>query len=164
MKLKLAIIAAVGAASFAASATTTDWGLHDPLEVAAAITPLGVFEDSYLFSLVGDYVTFSTAVSNNLTTVLGISGGMVSLFREAGAVDAMVGSFAFDDTTGSISHPFGTLTGGDYYYTVSGTGTGSLGGFYTISSTVAAVPEMQTYALLLAGLGVMGFLGRRRRQ
>ena len=28
----------------------------------------------------------------------------------------------------------------------------------------AAVPEPQTYAMLLAGLGLMGFVARRRRQ
>jgi hypothetical protein len=31
-------------------------------------------------------------------------------------------------------------------------------------TTVPAIPEPSTYALLLAGLGVVGFLGRRRRQ
>ena len=33
-----------------------------------------------------------------------------------------------------------------------------------LSQTIPAVPEPQTYALLLAGLGVVGFVARRRRQ
>jgi hypothetical protein len=37
--------------------------------------------------------------------------------------------------------------------------TGSL-----LSMAIPAVPEPETYALMLAGLGVMGFLARRRRQ
>lgn len=163
MQFKLALLAAAAALSFSAQATTTNWGNHDPLEVAAAITPLGAFTDDYLFSLAGPVSLFSTAVSNNLTSVLGITGGTVSLFMETGAVDVAMGAFAFNDTTGSISYSFGALAGGDYYYLVSGTGTGTLGGFYTLTSTVSAVPEPQSYALLLGGLGAIGFLVMRRR-
>jgi len=164
MKLQPLVFAAATAASFSAYATTVDWGLHDPLEVAAAVTAVGAFDDSYLFSLLGDNNAFSTAVSNNLTGVLGIADGMVTLYMETGAVDTAVGAFAFNDTTGSISYSFGTLAGGDYYYAVTGVGTGTLGGFYTLSSTVSAVPEMETMALLLGGLGVVGLLVRRRQQ
>jgi hypothetical protein len=165
MNFKIAMIVAASALAFNAQATVTDWGVHDELEVAAAITPIGLFDDSYLFSLLGESNPFSTAVANNLTGVLGISGGTVTLYKELGAVDATVGSFAFDDQTGNISYDFGVLAGGDYYYSVTGTGTGTVGGFYTISSTVTPVPEPETLALMLAGLGVMGTLmSRRRRQ
>jgi len=164
MKFKLAIIVAASAFAFNAQATTTDWGTHDPLEVAAVITPIGAFEDFFLFNLPVDVSLFSTAVSNNLTNVLGLTGGNVALYKEAGAVDVAMGSFAFTDATGSISHPFGSLASGDYYYLVSGTGTGTAGGFYTVTSTVTPVPEPETYALMLAGIGAMGFVARRRRQ
>jgi len=166
MKNPTAALAAVALGSlFAASAqaSTTDWGTHDTLEVAASITPVGAFEDSFLFNLTNTSSVFSTAVSNNLTGVLGLSNGVVSLYRELGSVDEAVGSFAFNDVTGSISHSFGALLGGDYYYLVTGAGTGSMGGFYTLSSTVSAVPEGKTLALLLAGLGVVGFVAKRRR-
>ena len=166
MNFRIALVAVVVASafSFSAHATTTDWGVHDPLEVAAAITPIGTFEDNYLFNLPTAYSLFSTAVSNNLTNALGIQGGMVSLYKEAGAVDTALGSFAFDGTTGNTSFAYGALAAGDYYYLVSGTGTGSIGGFYTLSSsTVTAVPEPHAYTLMLAGLGVVGFLARRRK-
>ena len=35
---------------------------------------------------------------------------------------------------------------------------------YNLGSTVAPVPEPQTYALMLAGLGVIGFMARRRNK
>jgi hypothetical protein len=31
------------------------------------------------------------------------------------------------------------------------------------STTIAAVPEPETYAMLMVGLGMMGFIVRRRR-
>lgn len=166
MKHTLTILATLASASLLATgaqANTSDWGTHDTLEVAASITPVGDFEDSFLFKLANASNVFSTAVSNNLTGVLGLSNGVVSLYRELGSVDEAVGSFAFNDVTGSISHSFGALLGGDYYYLVTGSGTGTLGGFYTLSSTVSAVPEGKTLALLLAGLGVVGFVAKRRR-
>lgn len=42
-------------------------------------------------------------------------------------------------------------------------GKNSNGGSFVGSLTVSAVPEPATTALLLAGLGMMGFIGRRRR-
>ena len=161
----LAVLALTGLPTLDAQALTTNWGTHDQLEVSAIVTPVGAFNNTYQFSLTDTESLFSTAVSNNLTTALSITGGAVSLFKEAGAVDAPVGSFSFNDVTGSISHAFGLLSMGDYYYEVSGAGVGTLGGFYTLSSTLEAVtpvPEADSLAMMLAGLGVLGFLGRRR--
>jgi hypothetical protein len=163
MNFRLLTLAAASAFCLNANATVTDWGVHDPLEIGVAVTPTGVFDDSYLFMLVGDFNVFSTAVSNNLTDVLGIVGGSVTLYREMGAVDTMIGSFGYSAFTGNISYDFGALAGGDYYYSVAGIGTGTAGGFYTISSTITPVPEPHTYALMLGGLGALGFVARRRR-
>lgn len=41
--------------------------------------------------------------------------------------------------------------------------TSLTGGTYTGGITVAAVPEPETYAMLLAGLGLIGFSARRRK-
>ena len=43
----------------------------------------------------------------------------------------------------------------------SGTGEGSS---YGITSVTAPIPEPETYAMLLAGLGLMGFVARRRQR
>lgn len=162
----LALLAAAGTMALPAGAVTTDWGAHAPLEVAAAITPTGAFEDFYLFSLGTENSLMSTTVSNNLGSVLGLADGQVSLFKEAGDADAALGAYAFTATTGSISFPFGLLDAGSYYYRVSGLGTGSMGGFYSISSSVtpttSPVPEPNTSALMLAGFAGMGVLLRRR--
>jgi hypothetical protein len=75
----------------------------------------------------------------------------------------LVGSYTFDGTTGNSWHTFNAMSSGNYYYEVKGNATGSQGGFYSITSTVAPVPEPETYAMLLAGLGVVGSLYRRRK-
>ena len=41
---------------------------------------------------------------------------------------------------------------------------GAVGSLYNGSITVAAVPEPESYAMLLAGLGVMGAIAVRRNK
>ncbi|HPH06944.1 MAG TPA: FxDxF family PEP-CTERM protein [Methylotenera sp.] len=48
------------------------------------------------------------------------------------------------------------------FYQAGEEGQAVVGGF--ISGYVAAVPEPDTYAMMLAGLGLMGFVARRRRE
>jgi PEP-CTERM motif len=50
---------------------------------------------------------------------------------------------------------------GPAYLNISGVTSGSLGGIYT-GSIAATIPEPETYAMLLAGLGLMGAVVRRR--
>ena len=56
-------------------------------------------------------------------------------------------------------------SGGGYYLFVSGMApAGAVGSLYNGSITVAAVPEPESYAMLLAGLGVMGAIAVRRNK
>ena len=52
------------------------------------------------------------------------------------------------------------ITGGAYL-SVNGVTSGSLGGIYS-GSIASAVPEPESFAMLLAGLGLMGAVVRRR--
>ncbi len=49
-----------------------------------------------------------------------------------------------------------------YYVNVTGVTSGSMGGAYNGAIQLAPVPEPETYAMLLAGLGLMGAVVRRR--
>jgi len=54
------------------------------------------------------------------------------------------------------------LAPGQYHIDVTGLVTGS-GGQYSVGLQAVPVPEPETYALMLAGLGAVGFIARRRR-
>lgn len=60
----------------------------------------------------------------------------------------------------------GTLAAGQYHLDISGVfGRQAIGGQYSVAlNAVPAVPEPETYALMLAGLGFVAFMARRRRQ
>ena len=161
MKLSLLAAAAVGVFALNASATTVLWDEHDSLELAAVLTDPGSFEDFVRFSIADlPFDITSTTVANNLTSVLGIDNGTVRLFEEA--TNTLVGQYNFSGETGSSSHTFQSLAPGSYFYEITGNATGTQGGFYSIASTVTLIPEPQSLALLLAGLGVVGSLYRRR--
>ncbi len=52
---------------------------------------------------------------------------------------------------------------GPVYLNIGGVTSGSLGGIYSGSiESIAVIPEPETYAMLLAGLGLMGAVVRRR--
>jgi hypothetical protein len=58
------------------------------------------------------------------------------------------------------------LTAGNYYVLVSGnlvSDTSASFGGAVMLSPMAPVPEPETYGMMLAGLGVLGFLARRRK-
>jgi hypothetical protein len=46
---------------------------------------------------------------------------------------------------------------------VTGFATGTAGGTYAFLASAAPIPEPETYAMMLAGLGVIGSIVRRRR-
>lgn len=50
-----------------------------------------------------------------------------------------------------------------YYFKVTGNANGSAGGVYVFSVATLPVPEPETYAMLLAGLGLLGAVARRRK-
>lgn len=72
------------------------------------------------------------------------------------------GSNTFADVISSMNVGLGSATGlriGVFAFFLNGTGLDD-GGFVT--NSVVAVPEAETWAMLLAGLGLVGFMARRR--
>ncbi len=136
-----------------------------PLSFNAALTSSGPFSDIFTFTLPASVsVGFSlinfpvTGLFNTmLTSASLLSNADGTLFN---ADDRMVTSGLASSS--GISFTTGPTTGGTYYLSVSGISNGAQGGLYNGAISVAAVPEPETFAMLLAGLGVMGFIARRR--
>jgi hypothetical protein len=68
------------------------------------------------------------------------------------------GTFLGDNTTNDL--PLGLA--GAYHIIVSGFASGTEGGTYGVA-LVSGVPEPETYAMMLGGIGLLGFMARRRK-
>jgi hypothetical protein len=150
-----------------ASASTTDLGpiaKGVPTSFAELNLP-GAFNDVFSFSLT-DKAEFGIGVTNfepfsNLHTVL---LGLALVSNPDGKL------FNGDDKLLKVGVPVGNalaltawgLQPGNYYVDVVGIATGANGGVYQ-GTVLSAVPEPETYALMLAGMAMVGFLTHRRR-
>jgi hypothetical protein len=116
-----------------------------------------------------------SSISRTADTGLDISG--LSLYRVGGGTGTGTGGTAGDTLVSSgTSMSSGqmdvwtlssdNLEAGNYYVMVSGNlvsdTSASFGGAVMLAPT-APVPEPETYGMMLAGLGVVGFLARRRK-
>lgn len=172
MKLKMAALAAalvVSAAPALAVPTVVDWGVHSSTtQVDSAFFGTGASFDRILrFSLGSVFDALVVAVANDFVPILDLTGSKVELFKNLGGLGnytddgIALASISFDSTP--VGSTFTSLSAGDYYYRITGMSTGTVGGSYVLSSTVTPVPEPASIALLLAGLGVLGFAVRRRK-
>lgn len=179
----VAAAAALAAAAFAtpASAATQSTMFHNLVASATIGTPLaaddtlivdtlvtgetGALSQSVTFtlaagvsSLVGNAAWEITTLSGPGPRLVGVNIDIVDAGNTVVASDTFAGTLAgFAMSTFASSIGPGT-------YTLVATGTAVRDSVLDISLSFAApVPEPETYALLLAGLGVIGFVARRSR-
>lgn len=170
MKLK-SIVAAVSlaAASLSAVAATNVNSVIDMGETPfERIGIQGSFADTFAFHF--DAAGYASGDAYKYVTVRGgnIIKGDINSFSFA-LYQGVVGSGTLLVSGVAGINQFAIaqqkLAAGDYYFQVAGSGTGVIGynyGHYDGTITLAPVPEPETYAMLLAGLGVMGAVARRR--
>ena len=134
-----------------------------------------MFSDRFTFSVNSttgmDFDAIISSISHTADTGLDVTG--LSLYRAAGGDGSGTGTLVTSGTSlqsGNIdvwTLSTDNLTMGNYYVLVSGNivsdASASFGGAVMMSPT-APVPEPETYGMMLAGLGVLGFLARRRKQ
>ena len=169
--LYAAILVAMGGYMAPASAVTitSTTSLGDLTGLAASIGNSfnatafnSSFSDEYTFSLntlsqsVGTTVTIDLSLgANNFQ----LSNMVIEMFDSTG-----VTSYGFDNTMDASKslQLITTLGAGSYKFLVTGVVSGNLGGGYGGVLQAVPVPEAETYAMMLAGLGLVGFMARRR--
>jgi len=127
------------------------------------------FLDHYTFTLGGPGFAVGTAItiSIDISPLVGnfsLDPFNAALYTGSGTFI----SFASAVDTGAqrtLTGVFAPLAAGDYDFRVAGKVAGLDGGSYggTLQVTTP-VPEPEIYAMMAAGLGIMGWIGRRRRQ
>ena len=90
-----------------------------------------------------------------------ISGLFVEVWDNTHPAGAnLIASFSGNN----VLHSFSLTAGGQYHLDISGTLTSTQGAYAVALAVANPVPEPETYAMLLAGLGLMGFVARRRQR
>ena len=166
MKLNKLIVAT--AMALAASATFAADTPPGPLDLSSGsnsfgFNPTGMFVDTYTFTLAD--TSWLIAGQASTTKVGSQDLDITSILIKSGG--ATVGSFAANagsnDAVENYSLAQLLLAPGAYSLVVSGMNSDAKAS-YSGNVAVAAIPEPETYALMLAGLAAVGFIARRRKR
>lgn len=121
------------------------------------------FMDQFTFNVFGQNHSLDAIVSSiSRTASTGLDITSLALYSSGGSLlttGTMASSGAQDIWTLSVE----SLAVGSYYLQVSGTMMSNTSGSFGGSVMLNPVPEPETYGMMLAGLGVVGMLARRRK-
>lgn len=137
---------------------TGDW-LEASSIGALQLKDLGTFSDVTLVSAPG--IATNWTLSSNELNANGCAGGghagrsLCFSGDRVALTDNMVFQFSFSGGAPDLEAP---------HLKVNFFGDGERKVGSLLSQAIAPVPEPQTYALMLGGLGVMGFMARRKRK
>ena len=171
--LALAFAAPLSGTALAA----TDLGTVTSLGTFGNTPALGLFDDLYNFGVsansgaVISATTFHFGAGGATLTALQLYAGTFALAADLVGHTALPTTILYSQSAGTFFTAFTQMadysTLGSINYTLRVAGSGSLTplpytGFISLAP-VAPVPEPESYAMVLAGLGMMGAIVRRRR-
>ena len=172
--MKKSLIAAVvlASASFASTAAMAATVGNTP-QVLDLTDGSGFFGDTFATGNNGntfaDRFTFSVgSPASNLNAISSSFGGValtgLALYTDAGTLLPTTGSWLQNDNFNVWTLATNQINAGNYYLQVNGNlTTDRPASFSGTVSLAAPVPEPETYGMMLAGLGVLGYLARRRK-
>ena len=168
LKTTLTLLALAGAATGASATTVTDWGVLGPTPDVAYVTyhTTGPVDDVYTFSIGATSDVDGYGEEFEARSV-SMPDATFTLYQGSYGSGTQVGApFSFNNT--ATEHMYMSMPTGDYYFEVMGTSmlAGSAYDFEAYANEAGGpsdVPEPANAALLVAGIGLMGFVARRRR-
>ena len=117
----------------------------------------------------GGSIVFSNRSSftfNVIFTAFNLYEGVVGVLNPPTLLNAPIAAGLTGGPVSAFSYS-GAAVPGNYWLNVAGNKLSSASGGYSGTITtnpVAAIPEPETYAMMLAGLGLLGFSARRRNK
>jgi hypothetical protein len=131
-------------------------------DAVAAGGTLGLWMTNYNAGVTGNVSAFLTGTGNGTGAVLSTKWGtklpLVGNTSAALGVDNLFYAISPNATSTAKT----ALLAKSQFVNSAGASVWNLSSTGTLSYTVAAVPEANTWAMMLAGLGLMGFVARRR--
>jgi hypothetical protein len=134
----------------------------------------GTFADRFTFSVAGtggpqNFDAIVSSISRTAATGLDITN--LSLYRATGGSGGGGGGDTLVSSGTSLQSgaidvwtlTSNSLNAGDYYIQVSGNMVSNTSAAFGGAVMLAPVPEPETYGTMLAGLGIVGYLARRRK-
>ena len=163
--------AALLAAAGSAYAEVHPLGIISPVngESFEAVVEKGEFVDFFKFTLASDVRSASFAILDSFgSNRWDVNFNSLALYSNTdGSLysgDEALVTATYGDTGKGMFFDFGALSAGKYFLMASGEGLGTRGGKYDVFINVTAVPEPESFAMMLAGLGLMGTIARRRNK
>ena len=156
---KLTVLAALVAASI-----SNAWAVGGPLvfvgnTASFSSSVSGSFTDFWTFNVVAPGATAAASATN---ISFNGAGGITSFAGLLSTVNLVASSTPSPPVVVNVLAGFtGVLTPGAYSLRISG--NAGPGASYGGNVVLTPIPEPGTYALMLAGLGVVGFMAARRR-
>lgn len=156
---KLALVLALGFSSLMSNAYAATYA-------ATASGDGYVFEASYSGTTTfHDYVSFSTVGLDDIIASISGTGNKSFTFTSFNLLDSSFTLVSTGDIfSGGAKASFGAverLGSGNYYLEIAGKSIGATAG-YSGTITLTPVPEPETNALLIAGIGMLGLIARRK--